>query len=75
MAHWGIAYAAGPFYNLTWREHGAAESQQAAQRGFDHVRLAREAASGASPAEQRLIDALAARYQKPHAVTVAEFEH
>jgi tetratricopeptide (TPR) repeat protein len=75
MAHWGIAYAAGPFYNLTWREHGAAESEKAAQRGFDHVRLAREAASGASPVERRLIEALAARYQKPHAVTVEEFEH
>ncbi len=75
MAHWGIAYAAGPFYNLTWREHGPAEAQRAAQRGFDHVRLAREAASGASPVERRLIEALAARYQKPHAVTIEEFEH
>jgi hypothetical protein len=74
MAHWGIAYAAGPFYNLTWREHGAAEAEKAARRGYDHVRLAREAASGASPAERRLIEALAARYQKPHAVTEKEFE-
>jgi tetratricopeptide (TPR) repeat protein len=74
MAHWGIAYAAGPFYNLTWREHGAAEAVKAARRGYDHVRLAREAASGASPAERRLIEALAARYQKPHAVTEKEFE-
>jgi tetratricopeptide (TPR) repeat protein len=73
MAHWGIAYAAGPFYNLTWREHGAAEAEKAARRGFDHVRLAGEAASGASPAERRLIEALAARYQKPHAVTATEF--
>jgi tetratricopeptide (TPR) repeat protein len=74
MAHWGIAYAAGPFYNLTWREHGAAEAEQAARRGYDHVRLAREAASGASPVERRLIEALAARYQQPHAVTEQEFE-
>jgi hypothetical protein len=74
MAHWGIAYAAGPFYNLTWREHGAAEAENAARRGYDHVRLAREAAGGASPAERRLIGALAARYQGPHAVTAAEFD-
>ena len=73
MAHWGIAYAAGPFYNLTWREHGAAEAEKAARRGYDHVRLAREAASGASPVERRLIEALAARYQVPHAVTDKEF--
>ena len=26
MAHWGIAYAAGPFYNLTWKEHGEDEA-------------------------------------------------
>ena len=73
MAHWGIAYAAGPFYNLTWREHGAVEAQQAARRGYDHVRLAIQAASGASHVERRLIEALAARYQKPHAVTEHEF--
>ena len=73
MAHWGIAYAAGPFYNLTWREHGAAEAEKAARRGYDHVRLAREAANGVSPAERRLIEALAARYQMPHAVTDKEF--
>lgn len=24
FVHWGIAYAAGPFYNLTWKEHGRA---------------------------------------------------
>ena len=61
-------------YNLTWREHGAVESEKE-RRGFHHVRLAREAASKASPVEQRLIEALAARYQKPHAATVAEFAH
>ena len=72
MAHLGIAYAAGPFYNLTWREHGAAEAEKAARRGYDHVQLARKAASGASPAERRLIEALAARYQKPHAVTAPD---
>src|SRR6516165_982340 len=75
MAHWGIAYAAGPFYNLTWKEHGAAEAGKATRRCFEHVQLAKEAAGGASPVERRLIEALAARYQKPHAVTAAEFEH
>jgi tetratricopeptide (TPR) repeat protein len=74
MAHWGMAYAAGPFYNLTWREHGAAEAGQAARRGFGEVRLASQAASGASAVERRLIEALTVRYQKPHAVTAEEFE-
>ena len=75
MAHWGIAYASGPFYNLTWQEHGAAEAGKATRRCFEHVQLAKEAAGGASPVERRLIEALAARFQKPHALTAAEFEH
>jgi hypothetical protein len=29
MAHWGIAYGAGPFYNLIWREHGENEAAAA----------------------------------------------
>ena len=74
MAHWGIAYAAGPFYNLTWKEHGAAEAEKATKRCFDHVRLALAASDGASPVEKRLIEALAVRFQKPHAVPATEFE-
>ena len=34
MVHWGIAYAAGPFYNLTWKEHGEAEAESATRRCF-----------------------------------------
>ena len=34
MAHWGAAYGAGPFYNLTRREHGkgSRRGRQARQR-------------------------------------------
>ena len=32
FVHWGIAYAAGPFYNLTWKEHGEAEANSATRR-------------------------------------------
>ncbi|RVD52324.1 hypothetical protein EN746_12755, partial [Mesorhizobium sp. M8A.F.Ca.ET.023.02.2.1] len=45
MVHWGIAYAAGPFYNLTWKEHGEAEADSAAKRCFEHVQLARAGAA------------------------------
>src|SRR6266699_3237926 len=51
MAHWGIAYAAGPFYNLTWREHGKNEADRATKRCFDHVQLARANVSRASAVE------------------------
>jgi tetratricopeptide (TPR) repeat protein len=74
FVHWGIAYAAGPFYNLTWKEHGKDEANRAAKRCFDHVQLARAHAAKASAAEQQLIEALATRFQQPHGVTPAEFE-
>ncbi|TRC90857.1 hypothetical protein FJV76_25790 [Mesorhizobium sp. WSM4303] len=74
FVNWGIAYAAGPFYNLTWKEHGKDEANRAAKRCFDHVQLARAHAAKASAVEQRLIEALAARFQQPHGVTSAEFE-
>ncbi|WP_322418769.1 tetratricopeptide repeat protein [Mesorhizobium huakuii] len=74
MVHWGIAYAAGPFYNLTWKEHGEAEANSATKRCFEHVQLARAHAAGASDVERRLIEALASRFQKPHKVSPEEFE-
>ncbi|MBB6407799.1 hypothetical protein [Mesorhizobium sangaii] len=74
MVHWGIAYTAGPFYNLTWKEHGEAEANIATKRCFEHVQLARANAASASEVERRLIEALACRFQKPHRVTPPEFE-
>lgn len=74
MVHWGIAYAAGPFYNLTWKEHGEAEADSATRRCFEHVQLARANTAAASVVEKRLIEALAARFQKPHRVSPDEFE-
>jgi hypothetical protein len=40
MLHWGIAYAAGPYYNLTWREMGMVEAQGATRLSFDHIQRA-----------------------------------
>jgi tetratricopeptide (TPR) repeat protein len=73
MAHWGMAYAAGPFYNLTWPEFGAVEAEQATRQGFEHVQRAGRYAGGASPVERHLIAAMACRYQTPQAVSAAEF--
>src|SRR5580704_3928725 len=73
MAHWGIAYAAGPFYNLTWREHGGAEAEAAAKRCFEHVEIARANAGSIAEVERRLIEALGQRFQEPRRVTLREF--
>ena len=62
MAWWGIAYAAGPNYNLPWdllddrgRADALAEAFDATQQALTHARQA-------TPAEQALIGALPARY-------------
>ena len=74
MAHWGIAYATGPFYNLTWKEQGKAEVDRATKRCFEHVQLAHSNAANATNIETRLIEALAYRFQKPNGVSLTEFE-
>jgi tetratricopeptide (TPR) repeat protein len=74
MAHWGIAYAAGPFYNLVWREHGEQEAAVATRLGHEHIQRARALASRGSILENRLVEALAQRVQKPHSVTPEQFD-
>lgn len=73
MAHWGISYAAGPYYNLTWREMGPVEAQEATRVCFDHVQRAL-ACPAKSEVERRLISALGCRFQQPHPVPPEEFE-
>jgi tetratricopeptide (TPR) repeat protein len=74
MAHWGVAYGSGPFYNLTWREHGDEEANAATRRGFEHVQAARALSGTATEIESALIEAVAARIQKPHSVAPEEFD-
>src|SRR5882672_7878724 len=54
MAHWGIAYGSGPFYNLTWREHGEEEANAATSTAFKHIEAARALSADASDIENRL---------------------
>ena len=74
MAHWGIAYGSGPFYNLTWREHGAEEADAATRLGFEHIAAARAFSAKGSELENRLVEAMARRIQKPHSVPGEEFD-
>ncbi len=74
MAHWGIAYGAGPFYNLTWREHGKEEANDATKLAYEHTERARTLAHRGTPLESQMVEALARRIQKPHAVTAEEFD-
>lgn len=74
MAHWGMAYAVGPFYNLVWREHGEQEAAASTKLGCHHTAKARACASRATRVENMLLEAMALRIQKPHAVTPEEYD-
>jgi tetratricopeptide (TPR) repeat protein len=74
MAHWGIAYGSGPFYNLTWRDLGEREAETATSTAFAHIGRARALAHGATEVENRLIEAMAARVQKLHPVPPEQYD-
>ena len=65
MAQWGIAYAAGPFYNRPWIRFTEAEIAEALPVCHEAVTAALSLAADATPAERALIQALAARYRNP----------
>jgi tetratricopeptide (TPR) repeat protein len=75
MAHWGAAYGSGPFYNLTWREHGESEADAAVGRAREHIAKARALSHHATDLENQLVEALARRYQEPHAVPLQQYDH
>ena len=74
MAHWGIAYGSGPFYNMTWRDHSEEEANTATSIAHEYIEKARALAHCATGIENRLVEALACRVQKPHAVQPDDYD-
>ena len=62
MAHWGVAYAIGPNYNLPWHLYDPEGRAQALAGAYDATQLALSHADDVSPVEQALIRALPTRY-------------
>jgi tetratricopeptide (TPR) repeat protein len=62
MAQWGIAYAAGPNYNMTWDLYDDAGRAEALATGYDATQAALALCAGCTDAERALIEALQARY-------------
>ena len=64
MAHWGVAYATGPNYNLPWHLYDPAGRAQALGAAYDATQLALAQADAVSDVERSLILALPARYPR-----------
>lgn len=63
MAHWGVAYAAGPNYNKPWEFFDEVDLARTVAKTFAATERARALVDKASPVERALIAALGARYQ------------
>ncbi|HEY1323826.1 MAG TPA: hypothetical protein VGF32_26445 [Streptosporangiaceae bacterium] len=62
LAYWGLAYALGPNYNKQWGDFDPADLASSVARAHAAAQGAAARAAGASPAEQALVRAVAARY-------------
>ncbi len=73
MAHWGIAFASGPFYNMPWDMFSAHEAEEAIAVCHASVVKACACAARTTPVEQALIGAIAVKYPKGHTVGAEEY--
>lgn len=62
MAHWGVAYATGPNYNMPWDLFDTDGRAKALQTAYDATLAALARVDGCTEVEQALIRALPARY-------------
>ncbi len=70
MAHWGIAYAMGPNYNMPWVLYDEPGKEAALARAHAATQAALDVIETVTPPEAALIRALAARY--PQAVPIPD---
>lgn len=62
MALWGTAYSAGPNYNKAWRFFDPVDLRASIARSNDALARASKLAAQATPVEQALLKAIAARF-------------
>jgi tetratricopeptide (TPR) repeat protein len=65
LAHWGLAYAAGPNYNKQWDAFDEADLRTSLRRAYNATRRAAELAGAAPAVERDLTWALSSRYPRP----------
>jgi tetratricopeptide (TPR) repeat protein len=64
MAHWGVAYAAGPNYNMPWERRDAQMRKDSLALAYDAIQSALSSSAKASAPERALIEALALRFPR-----------
>ena len=74
MLYWGMAYAAGPFYNMPWIDFSEVEATECTAYCHKQIETALRLSDGAAPLERALIAALAQRIQKSCIVPMVEFD-
>jgi tetratricopeptide (TPR) repeat protein len=65
LAHWGVAYAAGPNYNKDWDAFDDVDLRASLRTAYDASVRAAELAGDAAPVERALIEALRHRFPAP----------
>lgn len=68
MAYWGIAYCAGPNYNMAWEYFDDASLDKALKTATDSLALAEARLSCVSDTELALVSALRCRHPSPLAI-------
>lgn len=66
MAHWGVAYATGPNYNMPWEVFDDTGRASALSTAYAAAQLALDRITGCTPAECALIEAIQTRYPQPN---------
>jgi hypothetical protein len=65
MGHWGLAYAIGPFYNISWLQMPPSTRVKGLAQTYEHARQANHLAAQGTPVEQALCHAFTVRYTAP----------
>ena len=73
MLHWGVAYAAGPFYNMPWNDFSEPEAIECTAFCRNYLNKAIALFDSATPLERALINALSLRVQKSNVVSQPEY--
>ena len=74
MLYWGAAYAAGPFYNMPWRDFSLAEATECTAFCHGMIENAVRLSGQATSLEATLIKALSYRVQAPNIVPKTTFD-